>query len=151
MRKVAQGVNDQVVEVFEQCGGGFRKGTEIGEISGAAETKAEHLKIAMQQRHGHEGNTHEFERAGDDAQIHAGDAALLGDAVKDVSKGAAQDAEGFFGAVDGQGRFLANVEGANVVETENVVGVPVGEQDGVKAIESNTQGLLAEVGSGVDD
>jgi len=39
MRNIAEGVDDEVVEVFEERHGGFRKAAEIGEISGAAKAK----------------------------------------------------------------------------------------------------------------
>ena len=45
---------------------------------------------------------------------------------------------------------MADVEGANVVEAEDVVGVAVGEQDGIEAVEADAEGLLAEVRRGVD-
>jgi len=46
---------------------------------------------------------------------------------------------------------LADVEGTDVVETENVVGVTVGEQNGVEPIEADAEGLLPKIWSGVDD
>ena len=52
MRNIAEGVDDQVIQIFEQRCGGWRKGTEIGEIGGAAEAKTEDFEIAMQQRDG---------------------------------------------------------------------------------------------------
>jgi len=39
----------------------------------------------------------------------------------------------FFVAEDGQRRPLADIEGANVVKTEDVVGVTVRQQNGIEA------------------
>jgi hypothetical protein len=70
--------------------------------------------------------------------------------VEDVSEGAADYAKCFFVAVDGERGLLADVERTDVVETENVVGVAVGEEDGVEAVEVDAESLLAEIGGGID-
>ena len=54
-------------------------------------------------------------------------------------------------AVDGDGSGLTEVEGTDVVKAENVVGVAVGEEDGVELGDADAEGLVAEVGGGVDD
>ena len=151
VRSVAQGVDNEIVEISEERGGSLRQGAEVSEIGGAAKAKAEDFEVAVLERDGHKLDAHQFERGVHDMQINAGDAALRGCAVKNVGKGAAQYAEGFFRAVDRERRFLADVERANVVEPEDVVGVVVGEEDGVEAIEADAEGLLAKVGRGVDD
>jgi len=71
--------------------------------------------------------------------------------IEDVGERAAEDLEGLCGTVHGDCALLADVKGANVVEPEDVIGVAVGEEDGVEAIETDAQGLLAKVGRGVDD
>ena len=42
-------------------------------------------------------------------------------------------------------------EGAEVVHAEDVVGVAVGVEDGVEAVDAGGNGLGVEVGAGVDD
>jgi len=105
----------------------------------------------VEEWNGDEGNAEELEGAFDFVEEDAGDGAESGLAVKDVVEGAADDTEGFGGAVDGHGSALANVEGANVVEAEDVVGVAVGEENGFETIEAGGEGLGAEVGGGVND
>ncbi len=104
----------------------------------------------MQQGDGNNLRAHQLEWAIDDVEVHARDGALRGSVIEDVREGAAKHAKRFFRAVHRERRFLTDVEGANVVEAEDVVGVGVGEQNGVEAIEANTQCLLAKVGRGVD-
>src|SRR5258707_12259376 len=151
MRDVAQCVDDQIVQAFEERGRRVRQGTEIGEIGGAAKAKAEHFEVAVQQGDGNNLRAHQLKWAIDDVEVHARDGALRGSVIEDVREGAAKHAKRFFRAVHGQGGFLADVEGANVVEAEDVFGVGVGEQNGVEAIEANTQCLLAKGGRGGDD
>ena len=105
----------------------------------------------MEERDGDKLDAHQFERGVHDVQVDTWDGALRRCSIKDVGEGAANHAKGFFRAVDRERRFLADVERANVVEAEDVVGVAVGEQDGVEAIEADAEGLLAEIGCGVDD
>jgi len=105
----------------------------------------------VEERNGDDGNAEEFEGAFDFVEKDTGDGAEGGLIVKDVGEGATNDTEGFGGAVDGHGSALADVEGANVVKAEDVIGVAVSEEDGFEAIEAGGEGLGAEVGSGVND
>jgi len=52
MRNIAEGVDDQIIQIFQQRCGGWRQGTEIGEVSGAAKAKTENLEVAVQQWNG---------------------------------------------------------------------------------------------------
>jgi len=151
MGNVAEGVDDEVVEVFEERDAGFREAAEIGEICGAAKAEAEDLHFAVEERHGNDGNAEKLEGAFDFVEDDAGDGAEGGLGVEDVGKGAADCAEGFLGAVDGHGSALADVEGANVVEALDVISVAVGEKNGFETIEARGEGLGAEIGGGVND
>ncbi len=151
VRDVAEGVENEVVEIFQQSGGGRGQGTEIGEVGGAAETKTEDFEIAVAQRHRDDWHAKKFERAVDDVEGDARNRAERRRFIEDVRKCAAEDLEGLCGTVHGDCALLADVKGANVVEPEDVIGVAVGEEDGVEAIETDAQGLLAKVGRGVDD
>ena len=81
----------------------------------------------------------------------AGAAGFGGRLVEDVLKSAADGDEGFGGGVDGDIVFLHEVEGANIVEAEDVVGVGVGVEDGVEAVDLVAEGLIAEIGRGVNE
>ena len=151
MGNIAKGVDDEVVEIFEERDGGIGKAAEIGEIGGATKAETEDFHFAVEQGNGDERNTEKFEGAFDFVEKDAGDSAESGLVVKDVGESAADDAECFRGTVDGHGSALADVEGANVVEAEDVIGVAVGEEDGFKTIEAGSEGLGAEVGGGVND
>jgi len=55
-----------------------------------------------------------------------------------------------FVAVDGQGGALPDVVRTNIIESQNVVGVTVGEKNGVETIQAGAHGLLAKIRSGVN-
>src|SRR5438132_759428 len=46
---------------------------------------------------------------------------------------------------------VAKVERANIVQSENVIGVAVCDQDRVEMLQAMTQSLLAKVGGSIDD
>jgi hypothetical protein len=151
MRNIAESVDDEVVNIFEERQGGFGEAAEIGEIRGAAEAETEDVHFAVEERHGNDGNAEKLEGAFDFVEDDAGESAEGGLGVKNVGKGTADHAESFFGAVDGHGGTLADVEGANVVEALDVIGVAVSEKNGSEAIEARGEGLGAKIGGGVND
>jgi len=151
MRNIAESVEDEVVEVLEKRSGGFGEAAEIGEIRGAAEAEAEHVHFAVEKWHGNNGNAEKLEGSFDFMKDDAGNGAEGGLGVEDVGEGAANHAEGFLGAVDGHGGALADVEGANVVEALDVIGVGVGEKNGFETFQVRGEGLSAEIGGGVND
>src|SRR5260370_27846189 len=70
--------------------------------------------------------------------------------VENVGEEAPDDTERFFVAVNGYRRPLADIEGANVVKAEDVVGVAVRQQNGIEAFQPNAERLLAEVRRGIN-
>ncbi len=105
----------------------------------------------MHQGDGNDAESVELERLlGDGVEVDAGGGGLRGFGIEGVAEDAADDVEGLDGSVGGDGHFLVVVEGADVVEAEDVVGVGVGVKDGVDAGDVGAQGLGAEIGRGVD-
>jgi hypothetical protein len=151
MGNIAKSINDQVVEIFEQRDGRIGEAAEIGEIGGAAKAVTEDIHFAVEKWNGNESDAEECERAFDFVEKDARDGAEGGLVVENVGEGAADDAERFRGAVNGHGSALADVEGAKIVEAEDVVSVAMGEEDGFETIEMRAEGLGAEVGGGVND
>ena len=151
MGNVAECIEDQFVEILQQSEGGVGKGAEVGEVGGAAEAVAEDFEVAVEKRDGSEGDAEKLEGLADFAKGDTGNGAELGETVEDVREGAAQGLEGGSVGIDGKNGVLAEVVRADVVEAHDVVGVSVGEEDGVEAIEFCAQGLLAKIGRGVND
>src|SRR5438128_7886145 len=75
----------------------------------------------------------------------------FGLAVKNIRERAAKDGEGFLGGEDRKCGSLTHVEGADVVEPEDVVSVGMCEQDGVEALHADAKRLLAEIRRRVND
>jgi len=151
MGNIAESVEDEVVEAFEKRGGGVGEAAEICEIRGAAEAETEDVHFAVEERHGNDRNAEKLEGAFDFVEDDAGNGAERGLGVEDVGEGAADYTESFLGTVNGHGGALTDVEGANVVEALNVIGVAVSEKNGFEAVEVRGEGLGAEIGGGVND
>ena len=98
-----------------------------------------------------EGNAEKFEGSCYYIECDPRDGAESGLIVKHIRERAAQDLEGFFITVNGKSSSLVDVEGANIVEPEDVVGMSMGQQNGMEGIDSLAQGLLAKIGRGVDN
>ena len=71
--------------------------------------------------------------------------------VEHVSENPFDDGEGGTRSVDRDAAALMVVERADVVEAEDVIGVPVRVNDGVQTRDAGPQHLGAEIGRGVDD
>ena len=105
----------------------------------------------MHQGDGDDAESEEIEGLlGDGVEIDARGGRLRGLGIEGVAENAADDVEGLDGSVGGDRHFLVIVEGAHVVEAQDVVGVGVRVEDGVDAGDVGAQGLGAEVGRGVD-
>lgn len=87
----------------------------------------------------------------DDAGFEFGTAGFVFGVGEDVFEDSFYGVECGLARVDGDGSGLAEVEGANVVEAENVISVAVGEKDGVELRDADAEGLVAKIGRGVDD
>src|SRR5215475_4597803 len=72
-------------------------------------------------------------------------------AIKNIGKSSAQDLESFFACKNGECCSLPHVEGANVVEAEDVVGVSVRKENSVEALDPGTESLLAKIWRRIDD
>ena len=106
----------------------------------------------MHQGDGDDAESEEIERLlGDGVEVDARGGGLRGLGIEGVAEDAADDVEGLDGSVGRDGHFLVVVEGAHVVEAQDVVGVGVGVEDGVDAGDAGAQGLGAEIGRGVDE
>src|SRR5882762_2691367 len=145
MRNITESVQDQFVETLQERHRGVRNVAEVGEIGGTSEPEAEDFHLAVQQRHGNKRDAEKLERAMDGVQRNARHGAERWFVIEYVCKHAPDDIKRFFVAVDRQRRALTDIERANVIKTEDVVGMAMREQNGVEAFESNAEGLLAEV------
>src|ERR1700675_2714451 len=103
----------------------------------------------MDQGHGHEANSHQLEGRACNMQRYAGHSAHRGLVVKDVREGTPDNLKRFFVAVNREGGSLPNIERADVVKAQYMVGMAVREQNGVKPVEARAERLLAKVRGGV--
>ncbi len=149
---VTEGVEEEDVEVAELVHGFFGDLVVIGEVGDLADAITEYDHGAVIEGDGGDLLAEEFEGfAVEDVGGEAGDGIFFAGVGEDVFEDAADDGEGGFGAVYGDEAALAKVEGADVVEAEDVVGGGVGEEDGVEGADAGSKGLAAEIRRGIDD
>ncbi len=152
MGLVAEGVEEEDVEIVEHGEGGLGNLAVIGEVGEAADAVAVDVLAAVEERDGLDVESEEFEGAAVVVVgFDFGDVGGAGDGIEHIRKDAAEGVEGVGGSVDGDAGALEDVEGADVVEAEDVIGVGVGEEDGVDAADVVAEDLGAEVGGGVDE
>ncbi len=108
----------------------------------------------MQHRHRRKRRSEDFDWTIDWVQFDLCQAAVFIIRVENIAE---DTAENFRGVLAGIQRNFASTSHAcktqrpNIIQTENVVGVPVGVDDGVDLADMLADGLFAEVGRSVDE
>jgi hypothetical protein len=152
VRVVAQGVEKEYVEIGEQREAFNRYTAVICEVGAAAEAEAIDSAFAVVDAHRGEGDASDVERfCIKHVRGEARAAGFAGSLAEDIGEGVDDTGEGFGGGVEGDVVVLEEVEGANVVETKDVIGVGVGIKDGIEVVESGAEGLVAQVRRGVNE
>ena len=166
MRRVvarAEGVEDQCFDAAEQPPGFGRDGGDIGAVGegeegvrgvGGFDAETQHRQSSVQQADGREADTEEVQRlvGVEFVRDQCRDERLV-DVVRgleDVLVHAAEVVERVRFGVDVDRRLLHGVEAADLIEAEGVIDVVMGVDDRVAACEAGAEGLLAQVGRGVD-
>ncbi len=152
MRIVAQRVEKEDIETLKQIHTGRRNAAVICEIGAIAEAEAMRNAVAVIDFDGLDGDAGDFERSCiEDVRGEAGATGLRWRVVEYILEGAANGDERVGGSVDRDIISLHEVEGADVVEAEDVVGVRVRVKNCVEPFDVEAQGLVAEIGSGIDE
>ena len=151
VRLVAQRVEHQHVEVFQQRPRGVGNRVAVGQVGERPDAEPEHRQRPVQQRDRDDRRAAEREGAGQLVQVEPRQAsARRGGRVEDVVERLPHPGQGARGAVAGYRAPLAEVVDPHVVEPEHVVGVGVREEDGVDARKLETERLRAQVRRRVD-
>src|SRR5207302_4126934 len=125
---VAQRVQDQYVQAFDQGNRAVGNGAEVRDVGRLAEAKPEHGQVPVQHRKRNQALAPQVKGAVDDVRVELGDAAVGIGLVEDVREDAADVVHRPAAGVDRDRLALAKIEDANVIEPEHVVRVGVGEQ-----------------------
>jgi hypothetical protein len=122
--------------------------SQIGAIS-----KAEAMRNALSMRNTDGKNFNSGDLNGrviKDIDCKTGAAGLGRTTIKCVLESPSDSDECLGGYVDRNISFLYKVEGADIIKTENVIGVGVGEDNRIETINVRAQGLIAEIGRAVN-
>ena len=160
---VAQRVEDEDADAADDGAALLGQLVEVGHVGegAAGEVEAEALGVrpAVDDGEGRDAERFAALAGGGDGEGRVGGAEVelgavgAGDVgLEDVVEDAADVAEGGGAGVERDGlAALDGVDAADVVKAEEVVDVGVGDEGGVDAPDVGAEGLLAEVGRGVDE
>src|SRR6266851_406881 len=137
MRNIPKSIEDQFVESFQKRPRRVRKKAEVRKIRSRAKPETQNFHLSVEERHRNKRNTESFEWSVNYVQGHARNGAERRFVIENISEDAPDDSKRFFVAVDGQRRPLPDIEGPNVIEPEDVVGVAVRQQNGIEPVEPN--------------
>ncbi len=155
MRRAADAVDDPEIDAVERRKRGGVELDHVGRIGEAAETEAERGREAMTLREGRDGDAGRLERPVDEAALER----RLIEARARVRIDRREDvAEALLDLGHGRGICKERdrpphqpVDGAQIVDTMQVVGMGMGEQHGVERGDAGIEQLLAQIGRGVDE
>lgn len=153
---VAEGVDDEGADAAEGLEGGGGDLFAVGEVGDAGkawaiEAKAGGDDFAVLRWQGGDGGGAEEEGADNFVGVWLEVSGELILAIEGEGEGVLEAEHRFWGGVDGDASVGAKGEGAEVVEAHDVVGVGVGDKDGVEVRDVVAEALAAEIGAGVDD
>ena len=151
VRSVAQSAKYQIVRAKKKGLRFFGYPAEIGKVGEAAHAIAKNRHVAMLGRNRRPGYAEQFKRSFDDVRGNQRDRAERGLAVENIGKCPPQDCQRLLGSKNGHGHALAHVKRANVVESQNVIGMSMRKDDGVKLVKLDAQALKAKIRRGVDN
>src|SRR5580704_5127534 len=151
MWNIAQNVEDEFIKTVQECERRMGEGSEVGEIGGSAKAEAENFHVAVQQRNGNKLDAQKFERFRSLVKCDARNRTQLGLTVEDIRERASDNLKSLLVGVNRHRNLLPQIIGTNIIESHNVISVAMGEQDCVEACNVGAQGLLAKIGSCVDD
>lgn len=147
----AQRAENEHVEAGKQLARFIGHVANVGAVGDVLDTVSEYGERAVEEMNGNDGAAEEVEGAGDfdraEVGFGAGIVRVVGEAV--VKHGAQSGKRGGI-AVDVERAAGEPVESADIVETDDVVGVVMGEEDGVGASDTASDALKPEFGCCVD-
>src|ERR1022692_3775058 len=122
MRVVAKRVEKQNVQALQHFQGRFRDFVEVGEIRRVSKAESQHFETSMQHRNGSENDAEQLDWPGDFVDVDLGDGARRAARRKDVMERLADRFNGLPVGVNRNARLLMEVVGANVIESQDMVG-----------------------------
>ncbi len=150
MRRIAQRVQDHVVEILQQRQRRFRYRIKIREIRAASEAEPKHGHFAVHQRNGRNLHSQQLERAVDFFQDYAGHRAQFRFSVERVGKSLAHNVKRLLISVYRHGLRTAKSQRPQIIESHYVVGMAVRQKHRLNLIDARPQCLGAKVRSRVD-
>jgi hypothetical protein len=146
MRIVAQGIKKENIESDQIAAALGRYLTVIGEISAITETKTIHSSATMTDADGTHRNACNLNHfVIEDVRLEFRATGLARTGIENILESLLDGGHGFGGSIDRDLVPLHEVERPYIIESEDVVGVGVSEQDSIYSFDPKPQRLVAEI------
>ena len=151
----AQAVDDHGVEALEERVGAFGDGAAVGQVGDIADAVAHGVAMAVDERNGLdvEGTDADEVLAVEFPQLDAWDEPAVFEVVvvEDVVEVVADEIGVVLAGVERECLAAEAGEAAEIIDAMEVIGVGVGEKDGIDAHDVLADDLFAEIGADIDE
>lgn len=139
VRCVTERVENQMFEAMQEFFGRVRDGAEVGQIGGGADSEAEDSQGPMLDGYRRDARAEKIEWPVDRVEVNLRNRTLRRLRLEYIGESSAENRDRFLRSVYRDRGSLLLIEGANVVESENVIGVRVCVEDGVETIKARAR------------
>src|SRR5271155_2371504 len=151
MRLVSQRIQKENIQSFELTQRRLGNFAVVGQVCSASEAEAINLRVAVYDPHRFEVRSEKIYRTVNRAQLELRQAAIFVIRVEDVAEHLAQECRRIGARVERQFSWLVNeAERTQIIDAKNVVGVSVGVENRIHALDLLANGLRVKIGRGVD-
>ena len=151
MGLVAEGPQDEEVQTLKEEKGVIINTAAVGYIGQRAKPISQDFLLPVIDLYGGYLLTEELELPFNNVSVYLRDTLAVGRGGKDVFENIPQTVDSWTVAVARYGAFLKVVVYSHLVQSEYMVGMGMGKEDGIDAIDAISESLLAEVSGGVDE
>lgn len=150
MRFVTERVQHQATDLLNPAESAFRKETRVGDVSEVPYLEAEYFQVPVKNGQRFHPDIVQIKRSFDEAGFHPR-RPIIGSFIEDVRERLSYVLESFGVSVNGNRTFLKVIEWPDVVQAQDVIGVPVRIEYAIQPRYWMAHQLDPEIGTGVDD
>src|SRR6267378_550857 len=145
MRHIPQRIQNQIVQSLQQRSALLRQPAEICQIRRPPKPVSQHFHLSMHQRHGNELDAHHLKRPLHHMQMNARNAAQRRLVVKHIRKRPPHNLKRLFTSIHRHCRPLLEVVRPQIVKSQNMIRMPVRQQNRIQPVDPGPQSLRPEI------